>query len=292
MRSFFFPKSRRLKPAELFGVYRTLRKARGHQHWWPGRTPFEVIVGAILTQNTAWTNVEKAIRNLKHAYRLTPRALWEISRAELARLIRPAGYFNIKADRLKNFVRFLFATYGGKLDRMFREDGGRLREKLLAVKGIGPETADSILLYAAGKPFFVIDAYTRRIFSRHRLIAPQVLSRPGLLAMDYQAWQDLFAEALPREVPLYNDFHAQIVALGKQDFFQHRMKVLGDGHGQPAFFRVWLPARAWKTKSSVLRISLEVEIKIWGFRWLLLTASAMADSFNGSAMARKTCFSS
>ncbi len=203
---FIFPKSRKLRARELPGVYRTLRRALGPQHWWPGETPFEVMVGAILTQNTAWKNVERAIRNLKKAGVLNPRALHRIPQKKLARLIQPAGYFNIKAERLKHFVKFLFTEYGGRPDIMFHERGAALRRKLLAVKGIGPETADSMLLYAAGKPFFVIDAYTKRIFARHRLHA---------LEGGYEAWQRQFEEALPKRVSLYNDFHAQIVAVGK-----------------------------------------------------------------------------
>ena len=216
---FIFPESRILKPRELPGVYRTLRKEFGPQHWWPGETPFEVTVGAILTQNTAWSNVETAIANLKRAGKLSPRALRRISKKQLAGLIRPAGYFNIKTDRLKHFIQFLFNEYGGDVRRMSREEGGRLRDKLLNVKGIGPETADSILLYACQKHFFVIDAYTKRIFSRHRLIDPRP---PQGLNRSYEEWQEFFTRALAhkvrgdrKKIALYNDFHAQIVHLGK-----------------------------------------------------------------------------
>lgn len=203
---FYYPQSRRLKPRELIRVYRTLRGAFGHQHWWPGQTPFEVMIGAILTQNTAWTHVEKAIGNLKRAGKLNWRALDRISPTRLAQLIRPAGYFNIKADRLKHFIHFLKHEYGGKISKMKTENGARLREKLLAVKGIGEETADSILLYALEKPFFVIDAYTKRVFARHRFHD---------LEASYQEWQRKFEEKLPPRVDLYNDFHAQIVHVGK-----------------------------------------------------------------------------
>lgn len=205
-KAFIYPKSRALKPSELESVYQTLRRAFGHQHWWPGDSPFEMMVGAILTQNTAWSNVEKAIRNLKEAKKLTPRALRDISKRTLAQLIRPAGYFNIKADRLKHFTHFLLKNYGGNLERMFQEKGEDLRLKLLAVKGIGPETADSMLLYAANKPVFVIDAYTKRIFARHRLDRHDA---------SYEKWQRLFTRELPKKLSLFNDFHAQIVALGK-----------------------------------------------------------------------------
>ena len=218
LKSFAFHKSRPLDPAQLSEVYQTLWKAFGHQRWWPGDTPFEIIVGAILTQNTSWTNVEKAIRNLKAAKKLSPAALHKISHEELARLIKPSGYFNLKAGRLKNFIHFLFTEFQGDLNVLFREEGTILREKLLSVKGIGPETADSILLYAGEKPFFVIDAYTRRIFSRHRLrvtSSDQRLNR-HLSAMSYQDWQKVFQDALPPDVALYNDFHAQIVMLAKK----------------------------------------------------------------------------
>lgn len=217
LKPFPFPKSRPLEGRELLSVYRTLRRALGHQHWWPGRTPFEIMVGAVLTQNAAWTNVEGAIRNLRRAGKLTPRAMRRLPADALAALIRPAGYFNVKADRLRHLVGFLYHEYGGNLRRMFRERGETLRAKLLAVHGIGPETADSILLYAAGKPFFVIDAYTKRVFARHRLRHRHFPRSPAsLLGMGYEEWQKAFVESLPRSVRLYNDFHAQIVTVGKQ----------------------------------------------------------------------------
>lgn len=201
-----FPRSRSLKPSQLIRVYAALRKANGHQKWWPGDTPFEIMIGAILTQNTAWTNVEKAILNLKKAGKLSFRALRRISVKELAQLIRPAGYFNIKADRLKCFSDFLDRECRGDLSKLKRRAMPELREKFLAVKGIGPETADSILLYALDKTSFVIDAYTKRIFSRH-----------GLSKDDetYEKWQAIFTQALPGNRGLFNDFHAQIVRTGK-----------------------------------------------------------------------------
>lgn len=197
---------RKFKPADLPGVYQTLRAAHGPQHWWPGETPYEVIVGAILTQNTAWVNVEKALARLKEAKALTPDAMRSMSRSRLASLIRSAGYHNVKADRLKHFLAFFYREYQGEIGRMVKEKGIVLRRKLLEVKGIGPETADSILLYAAGKPFFVIDAYTRRIFSRHGFQPPHDR---------YEAWQALFQNAVPSSRAVYNDFHAQIVTLAK-----------------------------------------------------------------------------
>lgn len=196
-----------LKATQLAAVYKTLRDAFGHQRWWPARTPFEMMVGAILTQNTAWINVEKAIRNLRKAKVLSLPAMRRIPERRLASLIRPAGYFNIKANRLKHFVSFIGKEFRGDIRRMFRMDGKSLRALLLQVKGIGPETADSILLYAVRKPFFVIDAYTKRIFSRHGLMDSK---------LGYDAWQKFFESALPRRIDLYNDFHAQIVAVGKE----------------------------------------------------------------------------
>lgn len=201
-----FHKKRRFKLSELHAVYDVLRKTFGHQDWWPGDTPFEVMVGAILTQNTAWTNVEKAIRNLKRAKKLSLRVFRTLSREELAAMIRPTGYFNIKADRLKHFTDFLIDEYQGDLRRMKREPVSVLRGKLLAVKGIGPETADSMLLYALDKKSFVIDAYTKRIFSRHGVAAE---------TDDYSVWQGIFTRTLPKQRSLYNDYHAQIVRLAK-----------------------------------------------------------------------------
>lgn len=217
-KNFLFQNSRPLPPEKLSEIYRTLRKAFGHQNWWPGETAFEVMVGAILTQNTAWTNVEKAIANLKKAGVLDAKKMRVLPERKLARLIRPSGYFNIKANRLKHFLSFLFEKYGGDLIRMKKETLSLLRPKLLAVKGIGPETADSILLYALGKPSFVIDAYTIRIFSRHRLKVESLSSLAldkKLRAFRYSDWQRVFTESLPPRTDLYNDFHAQIVHLAK-----------------------------------------------------------------------------
>lgn len=195
------------KRTDLRTYYRRLRAHFGHQHWWPGDTPFEICVGAILTQNAAWKNVQRAITNLKQAGALSPRALRRLSRPELAALIRPCGYFNVKARRLKSFIEFLFAEYRGQLRRMFAEDLPALRAKLLSVHGIGPETADSILLYAAGKRVFVVDAYTKRVLWRHGLIKPSAA---------YQEIQQMFHSQLKTGgAALFNDFHAQFVAVGK-----------------------------------------------------------------------------
>lgn len=191
----------------LWRYYRALHAALGPQHWWPARTPFEVIVGAILTQSTAWTNVERAVDNLRRARLLTPRALLQVSRAQLERLIRPAGYFRQKAKKLKAFVRFLNAEYGGSLRRMFATPTEELRSRLLRVHGIGPETADSILLYAGGHPVFVVDAYTKRILVRHGLLDERA---------DYEQTRRWLEAALPRNVQLFNEYHALLVAVGKR----------------------------------------------------------------------------
>ena len=195
------------KPSPLKVVFDRLYAAFGPQHWWPGDTPFEVMIGAILTQNTNWTNVERAIQNIKKEKLLTPVRIRSIRTDRLARLIRPAGYFNIKAKRIKNFLSFWFSQYQGKLSSLKREDPPVLRDRLLAVNGIGPETADSILLYALEKPVFVVDAYTRRVLSRHGLIPSSAT---------YQDIQQLFLQQLQPDVPLYNECHALIVRLGKE----------------------------------------------------------------------------
>ena len=191
----------------LLQIYQKLYKEFGPQHWWPAQTQFEVIVGAILTQNTNWGNVEKAIRQLKAAGVLSQRALRDIPVAKLAALIRSAGYFNVKARRLKNFIRFLFTEYQGNLKAMAREDLPDLRHKLLKVNGIGPETADSILLYAFGKPVFVVDAYTKRVLYRHNLIDEKA---------DYEYLQRLFMDSFDHDVAMFNEYHALIVRLGKE----------------------------------------------------------------------------
>jgi endonuclease-3 related protein len=151
--------------------YRTLFSAWGRQHWWPAQSRFEVIVGAYLTQNTAWTNVEKALRNLRRARLLTISGIRRTPPSELEQLIRSAGYFRQKAQRLKTFVQFLDQHYGGSLARMFARPTAELRDELLALNGVGPETADSILLYAGNHPIFVVDAYTRRLLERHQLVS-------------------------------------------------------------------------------------------------------------------------
>ncbi len=187
-------------------IYHRLLARFGPQHWWPADEPFEVIVGAILTQSAAWSNVEKAITNLRGAGALSPRALRKLPRAKLAELVHPSGYYNAKALKLKGFAYWLGNHYDDDLDRLFALDAEEMRQQLLSVHGIGPETADSIILYAAGKPIFVIDAYTRRIISRLGL-APEKDS--------YAGYQALFMENLPPDAQLFNDYHALLVCQGK-----------------------------------------------------------------------------
>lgn len=156
--------------SKLREYYAALYRAWGAQNWWPAETRFEVIVGAYLTQNTAWSNVERALANLRKAGLLTPEGIRKVRVGRLERLIRPSGYFRQKAERLKIFVAFLDKTYEGSLDKLFSQPAVKLREELLTLKGIGPETADSILLYAGDHPVFVVDAYTRRILDRHNIL--------------------------------------------------------------------------------------------------------------------------
>ncbi len=187
-------------------LYQILWDAWGPQGWWPGETPLEVALGAILTQNTNWRNVARVIAGLKDAGLLNPRSLRRLPEAELARLLRPAGYYNVKARRVRNFLFFL-ERHQDSLAGLAREDLETLRPALLALKGIGPETADSILLYALDKPTFVVDAYTCRILSRHGLL-PEACS--------YEELRRLFMDHLPAEVPFYQEFHALLVKLGKE----------------------------------------------------------------------------
>lgn len=190
----------------LHAYYHALFLAHGPQHWWPGRTRFEVIVGAILTQNTSWTNVERAITALRKEKLLTVEAMERVSLRKLARLIRSSGYFRQKARKLKEFVRFLRSQHHGSLSKMFQTPTAVLREQLLAVHGIGPETADSILLYAGNHPVFVVDAYTHRILGRHGITD----GKP-----DYERVRALIESSIPNDSELFNEFHALIVNTGK-----------------------------------------------------------------------------
>lgn len=193
-------------------VYARLRARFGHAGWWPGRTAFEVCAGAILVQNTAWPNAEKALSSLRRSGRLSYRGLRDLSPAQIAPLIRSAGTFNVKARRLAAFVWFLGAEYRGRVSAMATESVEALRRKLLTVNGIGPETADCIVLYAARLPRFVVDAYTRRVFSRLGLLAG---------GESYQEVQRFFMDRLPQDVGLWGDYHGQIVRLAK-DFCRPR----------------------------------------------------------------------
>ena len=190
----------------LMAMYRAMRRRQGHQNWWPGDGPLEICVGAILTQNTNWTNVEKAIANLTAAGCLSVDAIDAMSHHDLAQLIRPAGYFNVKARRLKNFIARVVGSGAGDIAALLDRPVAVLGEELLSVDGIGPETADSMILYAAGGASFVVDAYTRRVFQRHGLIES---------SWSYDTIKSFFESFLPRRVHLWGDYHAQIVMVGK-----------------------------------------------------------------------------
>jgi endonuclease-3 related protein len=213
---------------DLLQIFELLNGYFGDLHWWPADSPFEVMVGAILTQNTAWTNVVKAISGLKERKLLSPAALLRIDEEVLAGIIRPSGYYHIKAKRLKSLVRFYFDEYSGNIDTMCNEDLTVLREKLLNVRGVGPETADTIILYACRKPVFISDAYTQRILQRHRII-PE--------AADGAKTRTLFMTHLPHNVSLFNQFHALLVQTGKSfcrkapkcDFCPLRSLMTADG---------------------------------------------------------------
>ncbi len=191
-----------LKTNNYTEAYRLLYDHFGPQEWWPGDSPFEIMVGAILTQNTNWSNVQKAIDNLKLEELLSYQSLALLTVDEIAQYIRPAGYYNLKAQRLKNMLDMVAAIYNGDLASFLDDEMETARENLLAVKGIGPETADSILLYACGHPVFVVDMYTHRVFSRHNMVEEET---------DYLSIQDVFLNNLPQDKQLYNEFHALIV---------------------------------------------------------------------------------
>lgn len=200
------PSAGEMRRQELSVYFDAMFALHGPQSWWPGRTRFEVIVGAILTQNTSWTNVERAIANLRREQLLSPSAIERVAPARLATLIRPSGYFRQKARKLKAFVQFLRVRYRGSLNRLFSTPTADLRQQLLAVHGIGPETADSILLYAGKHAVFVVDAYTRRILERHTLL------RGG---ESYEEIRGLFESSLPADPKLFNEYHALVVHTGK-----------------------------------------------------------------------------
>jgi len=190
----------------LLRLYEVLRSEFGPQHWWPADGPFEVMVGAILTQNTNWANVEKAIRNLKREGALDVQALAQMAPQRLQALIRPAGYYRQKAVRLRRLALWVLESCSGQLERLGSWPTEKLKEELVAIRGIGPETADSILLYALDRPVFVVDAYTKRVMARHQIVAQD---------SSYFELQSLFEDNLPEDLELYKDYHAQFVRLGK-----------------------------------------------------------------------------
>lgn len=202
----------------LLNMFNVMLDALGPSRWWPGDTPFEVAVGAILTQNAAWTNVERAIGNLKSADVLDPEALYDLPEERLADLIRPAGYFRLKASRLKHFLAFLKEECAFNLNALAAFETTQARDMLLGVKGIGPETADSILLYACEMPVFVVDAYTGRILNRHGLIPEET---------DYAELQAFFMDILPEDVKLFNEFHALLARVGKE-YCKHKAGLCRD----------------------------------------------------------------
>jgi endonuclease-3 related protein len=197
---------------ELRKAYRLMHRAHGHLNWWPADTPFEICVGAILTQNTSWHNVERAIANLKAARALSVKKIYTLSHDELAQLIQPSGYFNIKAKRLRNFVNVVIEQHAGSLKRFFKGDTATVRERLLAINGVGPETADSMLLYAGNHRTFIIDTYTKRIFERHAWCDSNT---------DYDALQLICTDSLSQkrdseQLDYWQDYHAQLVVVGNR----------------------------------------------------------------------------
>ncbi len=191
----------------LLGLYAALYGHFGPQRWWPGRSRFEIAAGAILTQHTAWAGVERAIANLRAARRLEARRLAGLGLGRLGRLIRPAGTYRVKARRLLALSRFLLHGCSGRLERLGREPLAALRAGLLRVPGVGPETADSILLYAAGRPVFVVDAYARRVLTRHRIVPRGI---------GYEDLRARLESHLPGDPRLLNEYHALLVAVGKR----------------------------------------------------------------------------
>ncbi|MEQ9618170.1 MAG: endonuclease III domain-containing protein [Deltaproteobacteria bacterium] len=195
------------KSERINKLYDALYKSYGPQGWWPGESKLEYVLGAILTQSASWKNVEKALDNLKMANLISVEKLNMITADELAPLIRPSGYYNQKALKIKNFINFLIRHYSGSLDRMLREERSVLRDKLLGIKGIGPETADSIMLYAGDIPVFVIDAYTYRVMSRHGLVPEET---------NYGEMQDIIMGSLTEDAGIFNEYHALLVKVGKE----------------------------------------------------------------------------
>ena len=192
--------------ADFLSIYQTLLSHYGSSDWWPAKTPFEVVVGAILTQNTNWNNVEKAIANLRQADALTLAPILNLDREDLEQLIRPSGFFRQKAERLQLFCHYLQDHHRGSFENLFDQELDLVREELLRLKGVGPETADSILLYAGKLPSFVVDTYTTRLFGRLALLSGKE---------KYHEVRDLFMSGLPEDIQLYNEYHALIITHGK-----------------------------------------------------------------------------
>ncbi len=193
--------------APVQDAFNRLLERYGPQHWWPGEGPLEILVGTVLVQNTNWRNVEKAIDNLREAGVMTPEKLFALDPEELSELIRPAGYYQVKTKRLRNLLRLVVEQYDGALEAMFAGDMHALREELLGVNGVGPETADCILLYVGNFPKFIADGYAMRVAARHGWIEFEA---------DYHALQDFFESRLPAEAPLFNEYHALLVKVGKE----------------------------------------------------------------------------
>lgn len=196
-----------MRSNRIFNLYRILISSLGSQHWWPADSPFEVIIGAILTQNTNWKNVEISINNLKKANLLSPNSIYNCSINDLKSYIKPSGFYRVKTDYLKYFVKEFIEQYDGDMSRLMKIESLELRDWLLSIKGIGEETADSILLYALDRPIFVVDAYTKRIFLRHNLINKDA---------DYKEIQSLVEEILPKDTNILGEFHALLVEVGKR----------------------------------------------------------------------------
>lgn len=193
------------RTVDLRKVYEDLFNAFGPQHWWPGETPEEVLIGAVLVQSVSWKNVERAIENLRSEKLIHIKRLYDLPVDELHELIQSVGYYRVKAKRLRNLLEFLVVEYNGSVHSLFALPIAEARQQLLGVNGVGPETADSILLYAAGMPTFVVDAYTRRVLLRHGWIEPPA---------KYEAMKQLFEQQLPEDAQLYNEFHALVVRVG------------------------------------------------------------------------------
>lgn len=197
----------------MIKIFHALLNAFGKRHWWPGESALEIIVGAVLTQNTSWKNVEKAIHNLKRENLLTIDALYHVDIERLSDVIKPSGFFNIKARRLKNIIKVLYEKFDASIENLEKIETDNVRKVLLSINGIGKETADSILLYALNKPIFVVDAYTKRLIKHH---VPPLMEGQCFSKDDYDTIQRFFMDHLPMDVYIYNEYHALLVYLGQK----------------------------------------------------------------------------